>query len=91
MLRCLFLLVLSSSPLHSRSMVCSLISRPCGKGLDGRLEILCMALLVMFWLACYQRREKVLDDLANLKASAMVLFFCHRDWWKPAGNQVLCG
>ncbi|XP_065837613.1 uncharacterized protein [Oscarella lobularis] len=35
--------------------------------------------------ACYQRREKVLDDLANLKAAAMVLFFCHRDWWKQAG------
>lgn len=47
----------------------------------GAHEISCLCAL-----ACYQRREKVLDDLASFKASAMELFFCHRDWWKPAGN-----
>eukprot|EP00794_Sanderia_malayensis_P000445 gene445-1086_t len=28
----------------------------------------------------FQRREKVLEDLANFKASIMVWFFCVRDW-----------
>ncbi|XP_012562242.1 uncharacterized protein LOC105847310 [Hydra vulgaris] len=30
--------------------------------------------------ADFQRREKVLDDLANFKAAVMVWFFCMRDW-----------
>ena len=30
--------------------------------------------------ADFQRREKVLDDLANFKAAAMTWFFCLRDW-----------
>ncbi|XP_002167902.2 uncharacterized protein LOC100203174 isoform X1 [Hydra vulgaris] len=34
--------------------------------------------------ADFQRREKVLDDLANFKAAAMTLFFCMRDWREPA-------
>ena len=33
----------------------------------------------------FQRREKVLDDLANCKSSAMVLFFCMREWREAAG------
>ena len=33
----------------------------------------------------FQRREKVLDDLANFKSAAMVWFFCMRDWKEAAG------
>ena len=33
----------------------------------------------------FQRREKVLDDLANCKSAAMVLFFCMREWREGAG------
>ena len=33
----------------------------------------------------FQRREKVLDDLANFKASSMLYFFCMREWKKGAG------
>ena len=33
----------------------------------------------------FQRREKVLDDLANCKSAAMVLFFCMREWRDCAG------
>eukprot|EP00795_Rhopilema_esculentum_P017164 gene17164-8706_t len=33
--------------------------------------------------ADFQRREKVLEDLANFKASTMVWFFCVRDWRVP--------
>ena len=34
--------------------------------------------------ADFQRREKVLDDLANFKAAAMTWFFCMRDWREAA-------
>ena len=30
----------------------------------------------------FQRREKVLDDLANFKSSSMLWFFCMREWKK---------
>ena len=33
----------------------------------------------------FQRREKVLDDLANFKSSSMVWYFCMRDWKEAAG------
>ena len=33
----------------------------------------------------FQRREKVLDDLANFKSSSMTWFFCMRDWKEAAG------
>lgn len=33
----------------------------------------------------FQRREKVLEDLANFKAAAMLWFFCMREWKKAAG------
>ena len=33
----------------------------------------------------FQRREKVLDDLANFKSSSMLFFFCMREWKKGAG------
>ena len=33
----------------------------------------------------FQRREKVLDDLANFKASSMLYFFCMREWKKSTG------
>ena len=33
----------------------------------------------------FQRREKVLDDLANFKSSSMVFFFCMREWREAAG------
>ncbi|XP_066916302.1 uncharacterized protein [Clytia hemisphaerica] len=33
----------------------------------------------------FQRREKVLDDLANFKSSSMLWFFCMREWKKGAG------
>ena len=33
----------------------------------------------------FQRREKVLDDLANFKSSSMIYFFCMREWKKGAG------
>ena len=32
----------------------------------------------------FQRREKVLDDLASFKSAAMVWFFCMRDWKEAA-------
>ena len=34
--------------------------------------------------ADFQRREKVLDDLANFKAAAITWFFCMRDWREAA-------
>ena len=33
----------------------------------------------------FQRREKVLDDLANFKSASMVWYFCMRDWKEAAG------
>jgi len=33
----------------------------------------------------FQRREKVLDDLANFKSSSMLWFFCMREWKLGAG------
>jgi len=33
----------------------------------------------------FQRREKVLDDLANFKSSSMMIFFCMREWREAAG------
>ncbi|XP_066914505.1 uncharacterized protein [Clytia hemisphaerica] len=33
----------------------------------------------------FQRREKVLDDLANFKSSSMVFFFCMREWRSASG------
>ena len=33
----------------------------------------------------FQRREKVLEDLALFKSSSMTWFFCMRDWRKDAG------
>ena len=33
----------------------------------------------------FQRREKVLEDLAAFKSSSMVWFFCMRDWKLPSG------
>ena len=32
----------------------------------------------------FQRREKVLEDLATFKSSAMMWFFCMRDWREAA-------
>ena len=35
--------------------------------------------------ADFQRREKVLDDLANFKSASMIWYFCMRDWKEAAG------
>ena len=35
--------------------------------------------------ADFQRREKVLEDLANFKSSSMMWFFCMRDWKERSG------
>ena len=37
-------------------------------------------------LADFQRREKVLEDLAIFKSSAMMWFFCMRDWREAASK-----
>ena len=34
----------------------------------------------------FQRREKVLEDLAIFKSSAMMWFFCMRDWREAASK-----
>ena len=36
--------------------------------------------------ADFQRREKVLEDLALFKGALMILFFCHRDWLSDSGT-----
>ena len=33
----------------------------------------------------FQRREKVLEDLATFKSHSMICFFCMRDWQTPSG------
>ncbi|KAJ7389947.1 hypothetical protein OS493_028416 [Desmophyllum pertusum] len=35
--------------------------------------------------ADFQRRERVLEDLAQFKGALVVLFFCHRDWLQSSG------
>lgn len=35
--------------------------------------------------ADFQRRERVLEDLAEFKGALLVLFFCHRDWIQASG------
>ncbi|XP_044178259.1 uncharacterized protein LOC122960251 isoform X2 [Acropora millepora] len=35
--------------------------------------------------ADFQRRERVLEDLAEFKGALLVLFFCHRDWVQSSG------
>ncbi|EDV20489.1 uncharacterized protein TRIADDRAFT_60937 [Trichoplax adhaerens] len=35
--------------------------------------------------ATFQRRERVLEYLAEMKAALMELLFCHKNWTKPAG------
>ncbi|EDO38746.1 predicted protein [Nematostella vectensis] len=35
--------------------------------------------------ADFQRREKVLEDLALFKGAIIIMFFCHRDWQVAAG------
>ncbi|XP_065176506.1 uncharacterized protein LOC135806272 [Sycon ciliatum] len=37
--------------------------------------------------ACYQRRDKVLDDLSMFKGAAVIIFYCHRDWAIPSGYE----
>ena len=32
----------------------------------------------------FQRREKVLEDLANFRSSSMIFYFCMRDWKRGA-------
>ena len=46
----------------------------------------CQYFLLLFNLADFQRRERVLEDLAQFKGALVVLFFCHRDWLQSAGN-----
>jgi len=41
---------------------------------------------VAVFLADFQRRERVLEDLAQFKGALVVLFFCHRDWLQSSGN-----
>lgn len=36
--------------------------------------------------ADFQRRERVLEDLAEFKGALLVLFFCHRDWVQASGK-----
>ena len=36
-------------------------------------------------ISAYQRREKVLSDLALFKSAALTTYFCHRDWAEAAG------
>lgn len=36
--------------------------------------------------ACYQRREKALDDLGMFKGATVIIFYCHRDWAQAAGE-----
>ena len=43
-----------------------------------------------FLLADFQRRERVLEDLAQFKGALLILFFCHRDWLHSAGNISQC-
>ena len=37
--------------------------------------------------ADFQRRERVLEDLAQFKGALVILFFCHRDWLKSSGTE----
>lgn len=39
-----------------------------------------------YLLATFQRRERVLEYLAELKGAIMELLFCHKSWTKPAGS-----
>jgi len=43
-----------------------------------------------WFLADFQRRERVLEDLAQFKGALVVLFFCHRDWLQSSGNVLEC-
>lgn len=38
--------------------------------------------------ADFQRRERVLEDLAQFKGALVVLFFCHRDWIQASGTAI---
>ncbi|XP_074625818.1 uncharacterized protein LOC141884033 isoform X2 [Acropora palmata] len=47
-----------------------------------------LTIIVIFQMvlaADFQRRERVLEDLAEFKGALLVLFFCHRDWVQSSG------
>ena len=46
----------------------------------------CVSFSIFVSTADFQRRERVLEDLAEFKGALLVLFFCHRDWVQSSGK-----